>query len=410
MRRRHGIGDKDLRPFNIATDPRTGAGLQRLPNPTESEPATPQYMSPKDIQMRQRRVPSQSHSLTYYIQCPDRICVLDGPMPSDNVPDYSLNSPKQPPSTSNRFAFPPVPPFSSTSTPSHSNNHQHSRHGSQSNTVASSTHSRPRGFKRTASTTEADLDPDRNVLDKRARRISALSQSSLPMNMDVDSSLDHDDDETTPLAEGPDSLMEMDSLPFARRYDRGKKRDRAEAGSTFGGESGDEDTRSEITLKTSRKDRKRRDLRKSGLRHSDLAALDESEGSIAGSTRRHSHGNSRKGRSKRDKDSTRATSTAGSGTDVDMDLQRSNFGPGISTDPLCNGRTIGEEWEVHGQKFRVGPNGQRLRLELVRRTKTRYLMPRDSEHPDRGQDVEYFVECWIGEEEYRLAKVCSFPP
>jgi hypothetical protein len=76
-----------------------------------------------------------------------------------------------------------------------------------------------------------------------------------------------------------------------------------------------------------------------------------------------------------------------------------------SPDPLCHGRRVGDTWEVHGTRFRVGPDGRRLRLELVKRVRTRYVMPADSEHPDRAQDVEYYTEAWLTEDEYAAAKV-----
>lgn len=53
----------------------------------------------------------------------------------------------------------------------------------------------------------------------------------------------------------------------------------------------------------------------------------------------------------------------------------------ISNDPLCKGRHIGEEWEINGIHYKVGPNGQRLRQALVKQTRSRFPMVRLSEHP-----------------------------
>ena len=41
-------------------------------------------------------------------------------------------------------------------------------------------------------------------------------------------------------------------------------------------------------------------------------------------------------------------------------------GDTVSTDPLCLGRRIGEEWHVGNVWYKVGPNGQRLRRANVK--------------------------------------------
>ena len=46
----------------------------------------------------------------------------------------------------------------------------------------------------------------------------------------------------------------------------------------------------------------------------------------------------------------------------------------ISQDPLCGGRRVGEEWESGGSKFKVGPNGQRLRETLIKQSRSRFPM------------------------------------
>ncbi|KAI9513357.1 hypothetical protein F5148DRAFT_1279066 [Russula earlei] len=76
----------------------------------------------------------------------------------------------------------------------------------------------------------------------------------------------------------------------------------------------------------------------------------------------------------------------------------------ISRDPLCRGRRIGEEWEAHGIKFRVGPDGNRLRRVLVKEDRPKFNMPVDSEHPDRSASVTAIVERWYSEEQYVAAK------
>jgi hypothetical protein len=48
----------------------------------------------------------------------------------------------------------------------------------------------------------------------------------------------------------------------------------------------------------------------------------------------------------------------------------------FSTDPLCQGRRIGEEWTINRQRFKVGYDGRRLRSALVKRVRKKYNMVR----------------------------------
>ena len=50
----------------------------------------------------------------------------------------------------------------------------------------------------------------------------------------------------------------------------------------------------------------------------------------------------------------------------------------VSTDPLCRGRRIGTEWEIRNRKFKVGPDGKRLRLVPLRTRRKKYEMVRFS--------------------------------
>jgi hypothetical protein len=278
-----------------------------------------------------------------------------------------------------------------------------------------------RGFKRTASAAEADFDLDssRIVHDKRARKASG-SRGNAMMELDVDV------DDTPPSTGRPgaaedeeeedqDQLMELDPLPFPRidGRGRGKKRGRAEAGSTIGGDGeGDDSSDDErrAYIRNHRKNRKRRDLRMSGVHRSDLSGLLDSDGDNddGGSVVSRRSKGSKVGRRTRPQSIMGASSTAGS-HDFDMSMDASDFEAPLAVDPLCGGRRIGQEWEAHGHKFKVGPNGQRLRLELVKRIRQRYLMPKDSEHPDKSEDIEYFAETWLSEDEYNIAKVGARP-
>jgi hypothetical protein len=98
----------------------------------------------------------------------------------------------------------------------------------------------------------------------------------------------------------------------------------------------------------------------------------------------------------------------------------------VSTDPLCQGRKLGTEWQNGSRKFKVGPDGKRLRLVPLRTRRKKYEMvrlfiiltsdcsctdylhhhvqPIDSVHPDATAMIEVLVDTWLTEEEYKLAR------
>jgi len=152
-----------------------------------------------------------------------------------------------------------------------------------------------------------------------------------------------------------DDVAELPSIP------RGKKRDRAEAGSTFGADD-EEDAPHEKPARH----RKRRSMSKrtsEGLlrgkkRDRDVESPEsEGEDGIRENSRR---GGQRTSRKKRASDETKADGFIES--------------PRISKDPLCDGRKIGEEWEADSVRYKVGSKGERLRLTLVKKARNRYHM------------------------------------
>lgn len=196
-----------------------------------------------------------------------------------------------------------------------------------------------RGFKRQARQEEDEnLSSSPKKSGKRARR-----QSKKHREQEVE------EDEN-------DQVMDIDPASSLR----GKKRDRAEAGSTFGGED-DSPTGHE------RKSRRRK--RKS------LATADGSEGLSRGTKRSHDlestmdsdeeHLSRSKASRKRGK---RTITEPDDSTDISMDDIR------VVRDPACGGRKTGEEWEVNGQRYKVGPDGRRLRQALVKKRRSRYSM------------------------------------
>ena len=204
-----------------------------------------------------------------------------------------------------------------------------------------------------------DVFPSKRARDKRARKVSlenALSYQS--DNMEIDDN------------EAEDEVAELKSIS------RGKKRDRAEAGSTFGGDDEDSIPEAEIEddVKARRRRRKRRTVGKrksdasSSLRgqkrdrdiedgDSDLESLD---GELLKVSRK--KGKRSVSASLQDEEDRR------DGSDLSMDISQ--------TSSKEKGRRIGDEWESNGVMFKIGPNGQRLRQALIKKARQKFSMVR----------------------------------
>ncbi|KAG0703929.1 hypothetical protein DFH29DRAFT_1040481 [Suillus ampliporus] len=242
-----------------------------------------------------------------------------------------------------------------------------------------------RGSKRTF---DSDEEADYMRTDGRDKRPRNVSRGQTPEDQEMED-VEDDDDE----------LAELRPIP------RGKKRDRAEAGSTFGGD--DEEEALDGQDDKPHRHRKRRTVRP---RKSDISSLGRkrdrdpespaSDGSLGGSRRNNERTLKKKKRGK--KASSEAASDA----------------PDGSQDPLCKGRKIGEEWESNDVRYKVGNEGERLRLTLVKKARSKYSMvgssfvvnavvaltetqPRDSQHPDRQANMEIYVETWLTDEQYK---------
>ncbi|KAJ8482210.1 hypothetical protein ONZ51_g5477 [Trametes cubensis] len=221
-----------------------------------------------------------------------------------------------------------------------------------------------RGSKRVAS-----LEDDEGLAGSRAdRRDKRARKVSIDKSADTsEDGMDEDD-------------MEDDIEDFPSKV-RGKKRDRAEAGSTFGGEDSimdDEEKPQRQRRRRTVSNKLSQSLSRGQKRVRDLDSYDSDDSEVERPKREPL----RKKRGKRS----------------DEDITP------VSNDPLCKGRRIGEEWEANGVRYKVGPNGQRLRQELVKKSRSRFPMPSDSQHPDRRANVDVYVETWLTEEEYQAAK------
>ncbi|KIM34950.1 hypothetical protein M413DRAFT_449991 [Hebeloma cylindrosporum] len=216
---------------------------------------------------------------------------------------------------------------------------------------------------------------------KRARKVSNEKKGQIDQSMDVD-----DDEEA-------DEITELKSTI------RGKKRDRAEAGSTFGGD--DDESASEIEEGDSKARRRRRKRRTVAKRKSEATYLRGKKRDRIGEEDVSDHGSAESSpdvkatRKRKGRRSSNLEQLA-SKSDVSMDSS--------TTSSKGKVRKIGDEWESNGIKYKIGPNYQRLRQALVRKARQKFVMPRDSQHPDREANHQIYVETWLTEEEYQDAK------
>ncbi|KAK0230421.1 hypothetical protein IW262DRAFT_1338291 [Armillaria fumosa] len=194
------------------------------------------------------------------------------------------------------------------------------------------------------------------------------------------------------VASDEDMEVDEDEVVEVRTTPRGRKRDRVEAGPSFEREEDEEPA--EVEPKS--RGRKRRNKRRSdvgvkarGTKRErdidDVEILDEAEESFAEVSRK-----------KRGKRAQLVQEDEDEDDHIDISID-------VSPDRM-KGRKIGEEWESNGVRYKVGPNGQRLRQALVKKAGQRYIMPKDSQHPDREANIEVCVEKWLSEEEFREAK------
>ncbi|KAI0034094.1 hypothetical protein K488DRAFT_84313 [Vararia minispora EC-137] len=206
----------------------------------------------------------------------------------------------------------------------------------------------------------------RRMRDKRRRKVSNLS--ALPIE---------DDDMEI------DGFPELPPIPLRR----GKKRDRAEAGSTMG----DDDDAMEMDDGDHKHRTIRRRHRKSQV---DRRGRKRERGS--GETSEEEDGPRLTGRQSR----MRHDDDHGvEDDDVAMSDTQS-----VRSTLTVRGHRIGEEWEAHGLTFRIGPDGQRLTKALIKADQPLYPMPQDSSHPDREALVEVVRELWLSDQEFREAK------
>lgn len=178
-----------------------------------------------------------------------------------------------------------------------------------------------------------------NRHDKRRRKVS--NRQTRPIEQEVED------------VEMGDELSDM---PISRR---GKKRDRAEASSAFGGDEDSfiDDQDDERPIRQRRRHRPSLASHRGQKRGRDDAPSDSE-----------SEADDRRGRGKASRQ--RQDHSGISDSDISMDGSRT------SQDPLCKGRRVGEEWEAYGVQFKVGSDGRRLRKVLVKEDRPKFSMVR----------------------------------
>ncbi|KAI9069214.1 hypothetical protein FKP32DRAFT_79459 [Trametes sanguinea] len=373
MRRRHGIPDDDHRPFNVAYAAALQARKKRESRGAGGERRAPQAIPIDD-------------------EVPRTIGATNGHVP---IPSYA-GVPSSYDDEHSGFPAPvanaAAPPVSHHSSSSQASAVRPLGLASAGNGVARPRHSMTTRTLHGKHALDDDVDDGQEMLAKKSR----LEGEELPdgneepeweaNGMDVDPQSGHlkrgskrvasiDDDEgldSSRMGRRDKRARKEDELDGSPSIARGKKRDRAEAGSTFGGDDAviDDD---EKPLRQRRRRTVSNKLSQASSRGQkrvrDLDSYDSDDSQVERPKRE----STRKKRGKRSEEEVLP----------------------VSNDPLCKGRPIGEEWESNGVRFKVGPNGQRLRQELVKKSRSRFPMPSDSQHPDRRANVD--VSC-------RLAK------
>ncbi|TFK62024.1 hypothetical protein BDN72DRAFT_849134 [Pluteus cervinus] len=404
MRRRHGIPDSDHRPFHIAfaavarmRQENEAAKRHRSRSEQPSHIPEPRRIAPE--QTLKHRGGPQRMEVAWGSGAPNGIPgrfqssdLLQGSStPLDHNANLSSVDPYNPILHSTRPVPPPNPapvrihptnrlPRNYVITPTIPEVEMRPVQGAAVETIKGSYAGLARGSKRgMGDDDDNDDDDSKRAREKRARKVSLEKHPIALENMDID--VDEDD-------EYPEQSVNA----------RGRKRDRAEAASTFGGD--DEDSASDLDEdpNTRRRRRKRQTIskRKSeaafasrGKKRDRAVEESESEGSETDVVPRVS-------RKKRGRKNSSPIDVDADDNSVSLDDSQSSVGG--------RRRRIGEEWESNGVRYKVGPNGQRLRQALVKKARQKFAMPQDSQHPDREANLEICIETWMTEDEYAEAK------
>ncbi|KAF7302035.1 hypothetical protein MIND_00769900 [Mycena indigotica] len=412
MRRRHGIPDSDHRPFNVAHAAVLRARreqevaenrVHRVDVDQLYEESDRRQQATSESDMRQRKNIFLNPEPVWTNPGPTAVPGRFNPLVVENRFASSSNTPVSSPFATNfaerynpnpppppvvRFADPVQPPSRRSSLFINSSPRKHQKRTLDENDVEADVPENPkktrvegdefidgdeeaewvsnqgkRGEKRNLRDDDID-DADQNeddspnprVRGKRARKQSLLNEDVL-MTSDEDAS-DMDVDEKAPAAV------------------RGRKRD---AVSSFG----PEDEVDELDVQKSKRKRRSRksDIVPQPAARGQKRDRDLEEDGSDGETGRPRTERKTKKRGKKGKEADEETSS-------------------VEDSGVRARRNIGEEWESNGVRYKIGPNG-RLRQALVKKAARRFIMPLDSQHPDKNANLEVCIETWLTEDEYQ---------
>lgn len=224
-------------------------------------------------------------------------------------------------------------------------------------------HRPTRGAKRVLDEDDEDDDgaDSRRARDKRARKVSV--DKSAPMDVD-----EHDDDD------------DHGQVTLRKAHRRGKKRDRAEAGSSFGGD--DDDPEDDEDGESSKRRRRKRRIvaRSDGKRKSDVRPSravstrgkkrDRDVEEVSGGDGDESPMTGRVSKKKRGKKEKVPSTTEDEDDRGDVSMTDVKE----TSESQTKGRKIGDEWESNGVMYKLGANGERLRQALVKRARNKFVM------------------------------------
>ncbi|KAF8450679.1 hypothetical protein L210DRAFT_2404644 [Boletus edulis BED1] len=412
MRRKHGIPDSDCRPFAVAYAAAKRAHLEREAQDRKkttnyvsdhNPPAVDQRTNPQeDACLLRRRVPETSVQLEDYQLPGNPAAVYDNRRPEVHSLDFADRYNPKP----RRRVYTPEPlPLGRPSV----------RRASWREPVINlddNEESKKRSFQDESDIEHEAVKKSRIDGDEQADWYTQYADRSPPraskesLNQQPGGSYVHmngqerskrvDDlcDEDHELDEVMEGIDE-DEVTGLKDVARGKKRDRTEAGSAFGG-----DDEEDIRNGRASHHRKRRtllhkvDIPTRGQKRDREIESPESEGEeVFPET---STSGKRVQRSPKKKRGKKAVSDGVSETSVED--------PRASKDLLCGRRRVGDSWEADGVQYKVGDKGERLRLTLVKKARNKYHMPQDSQHPDRSAALEIYVETWMTDEQYNQAE------
>ncbi|EJD53536.1 hypothetical protein AURDEDRAFT_148505 [Auricularia subglabra TFB-10046 SS5] len=409
-RRRYGIPDTDDRPFHIAYNAAAAAKRQRelaeLAKKREEENASmPQYPDPTsapppsvlDGALRRRQLsqqPAVAHQPVHFNSQP----IIDtrapyGALRRPNVqhaPSYPSTHYQQQqqqqqhePDWTHRYNPNPPPAQAAQAPRIVSTRKGVARLDFGSNFVERRKHVlggvpfpvEPSSRKGKRQQSDNDADDDAGYR-KRARKHDGLED-------DRDAEMGDAEDE----GESTDA-METDALPAHNASRVSLKRHRSDAASVVGAE--DEQPRS-------------RKLRKKGADKGSAPVSKTARGTKRDRLAEEDEDDELPARYKRGRSESSTSSFEDEEMAEEEEVQEVQV-PEIEVEPSCGDRNVGDEWSEGDVQYKVGPEGQRLRLAHLKQFRTRPVKAKDFATNKPPVQVPVVVEHWLNDAEFERAK------